>query len=171
MSHLNVEIKAKCSNQFKIRNILKDKKSDFKGVDHQIDTYFRVNKGRLKLREGNIENHLIHYIRDNKEGPKQSKVTLFKNEPENSVKEILLKSLGVLIVVDKKREIHFIDNVKFHIDNVAGLGTFIEIEAIDKDGDIGIEKLQEQCEEFLKLFEIKEEDLLSNSYSDMLLEK
>ena len=39
MSHLNVEIKAKCSNQFKIRNILKDKKSDFKGVDHQIDTY------------------------------------------------------------------------------------------------------------------------------------
>ena len=96
---------------------------------------------------------------------------MFKNEPENSVKEILLKSLGVLIVVDKKREIHFIDNVKFHIDNVAGLGTFIEIEAIDKDGDIGIEKLQEQCEEFLKLFEIKEEDLLSNSYSDMLLEK
>ena len=71
-----IEIKARCSELDKARKILQGKHADFKGVDHQIDTYFRVNLGRLKLREGTIENHLIHYERENKEGPKQSKVLL-----------------------------------------------------------------------------------------------
>jgi predicted adenylyl cyclase CyaB len=71
--------------------------------------------------------------------------------------------------VDKKREIHFIDNVKFHIDIVDGLGNFIEIEAIDMDGSISEAKLLEQCQFYIKLFGVEEEDLLENSYSDMLL--
>ena len=73
--------------------------------------------------------------------------------------------------MDKKREIYFIDNVKFHIDGVEDLGTFIEIEAIDKDGSIGKEKLLEQCQSFLDLFKIPQEDLISVSYSDLLLRK
>ncbi len=85
------------------------------------------------------------------------------------MKEILTKALGILVVVDKKREIYFIDNVKFHIDAVEGLGTFIEIEAIDNDGDIGKKRLLEQCESFLDLFKIAQEDLISVSYSDLLL--
>lgn len=67
MMHLNIEIKAKSNNQDAIREILKSKNADVKGIDHQIDTYFNVNFGRLKLREGNIENHLIHYQREDKE--------------------------------------------------------------------------------------------------------
>jgi len=67
MTILNIEIKAKSNNQDKIRELLKSKHADFKGVDHQIDTYFKVNFGRLKLREGNIENNLIHYNRENRE--------------------------------------------------------------------------------------------------------
>ncbi len=67
MPHINIEIKAKSNNQDMIRKILQSKNADFKGVDHQIDTYFKVNVGRLKLREGNIENSLIHYQRENKE--------------------------------------------------------------------------------------------------------
>ena len=73
-----------------------------------------------------------------------------------------------MAVVDKKREIYFIDNVKFHIDKVKGLGNFIEIEAIDKTGKIGKKKLLEQCNYYIKLFGIKNTDLLSNSYSDLL---
>ncbi|MBU0661014.1 class IV adenylate cyclase [Patescibacteria group bacterium] len=168
---LNIEIKAKSNNQEAIRDILKSKNADFKGVDHQIDTYFKVNNGRLKLREGNIENKLIHYQRENKEGPKQSDVTLYNFVPNSSLKDILTKSLGILTIVDKKREIYFIDNVKFHIDVVEDLGTFVEIEAIDKDGSIGKEKLLEQCNFYLNLFEICEEDLISLSYSDLLLKK
>ena len=171
MTHINIEIKAKSNNQDAIREILKSKNADFKGVDHQIDTYFKVNNGRLKLREGKIENHLIHYQRKNKEGPKQSDVTLFKSDPKSSLKEILTKALGILVVVNKKREIYFIDNVKFHIDIVEDLGTFVEIEAIDNDGTIGKDKLLEQCQFFLDLFKISQEDLISVSYSDLLLQK
>ena len=171
MAHINIEIKAKSNNQDAIREILKSKTADFKGIDHQIDTYFKVNNGRLKLREGKIENHLIHYQRENKEGPKQSDVTLFKSDPKSSLKEILTKALGILVVVDKKREIYFIDTVKFHIDVVEDLGTFVEIEAIDNDGTIGKDKLLEQCQFFLDLFKISQEDLISVSYSDLLLKK
>lgn len=171
MAHVNIEIKAKSNNQDEIREILKSKNADFKGVDHQIDTYFKVNNERLKLREGRIENHLIHYQRENKEGPKQSDVTLFKSDPKSSLKEILTKALGILVVVDKKREIYFIENVKFHIDVIEDLGTFVEIEAIDNDGTIGKDKLLEQCQFFLDLFKISQEDLISVSYSDLLLQR
>ena len=126
--------------------------------------------GRLKLREGNIENNLIYYEREDKPGIKESKVILYKANPDKALKQILEKTLGVSVIVDKLREIFWIDNVKFHIDKVKGLGTFVEIEAIDYEGKIGKDKLFEQCKEYLDLFEIPEEDLISCSYSDLLAE-
>lgn len=170
MSHLNVEIKARCADQNKVREILKSKQADFKGIDHQVDTYFKVYFGRLKLREGNIENFLVYYDREDKEGPKESKVILFKNEPGSTLKEILTTANGVLVVVDKNREIYFIENVKFHIDTVKDLGSFMEIEAIDTDGSIGKEKLYAQCQEYMKILGISEADLIFCSYSDLILE-
>lgn len=71
-------------------------------------------------------------------------------------------------MVDKQREIFFLENVKFHLDQVVGLGTFVEIEAIDEYGSLGEAYLQKQCEHYLALFEIQPEELLTNSYSDML---
>ncbi|MFH1608641.1 MAG: class IV adenylate cyclase [Patescibacteria group bacterium] len=167
--HKNIEIKAKCSDFKKIRKILISQKADFKGIDHQIDTYFKINNGRLKLREGNIENDLIFYNRENKKGPKKSEVILLKNNPKSSLKKILEASLGKLIVVDKHREIFFIKNVKFHLDKVKNLGTFVEIEAIDKKGNFSEKKLLEQCNFYLKLFRISKKDLVNNSYSDLLI--
>jgi predicted adenylyl cyclase CyaB len=171
MKHLNIEIKAKSHNHSAIREILKSHHADFQGIDHQVDTYFKVNFGRLKLREGSIENFLIHYDRENIEGPKQSNVILFKSNPESSLKEILVKALGILVVVDKQREIYFIDNVKFHLDTVANLGEFIEIEAIDNTGNISKDLLLQQCQTYLDLFKILPADLVSVSYSDLLLQK
>lgn len=164
-----IEIKAKSDNSDKIRQILKDKSARFEGIDHQVDTYFNAPKGRLKLREGNIENHLIHYFRGNQAGPKKSEVLLYKTTPESSLKDILKTSLGILTVVDKKREIYFLENVKFHIDVVKNLGHFIEIEAIDTDGSISEEKLLKQCQFYIELFGIKNADLVEVSYSDLLL--
>ncbi|MBI1782965.1 MAG: class IV adenylate cyclase [Sphingobacteriales bacterium] len=169
--HLNVEIKARCTNPDRIRNYLKENKADFKGTDLQRDTYFNVPTGRLKLRQGNIENSLIHYERENQSGPKSSHVSLYRVENGDVLRNVLLNALGEKVTVEKQREIYFIDNVKFHLDEVPGLGTFAEIEAIDKDGSIGKERLQEQCEFYLKAFGIKEIDLLTDSYSDMLLNK
>ncbi|MFX0181570.1 MAG: class IV adenylate cyclase [Candidatus Hodarchaeota archaeon] len=170
MPHVNIEFKAKCSNPDHIREILKSLNAEFKGTDNQIDSYFKVHSGRLKLREGNIETALIYYERKDKEGPKQSDVTLFHPDPSKvaPLREILTKILGIKVIVDKEREIYFIGNVKFHIDSIKGLGSFMEVEAIDIDGTIGIKKLQEQCRYYLHLFKISEKDLISQSYSDLL---
>ena len=144
--------------------------AESKGTDLQTDTYFKVGNGRLKLREGNIENALIFYNRENIAGPKMSQVNLFQvNEDSDMLKQILINANGIKVVVKKKREIWFIDNVKFHIDEVEGLGSFVEIEAIDKDGSLGFEKIQEQCNHYLHQFNITEENLLTHSYSDLLM--
>lgn len=169
MGHLNVEIKAKCNNQNAIREYLRFNDAQFKGTDHQVDTYFKVPNGRLKLREGKIENYLIHYERSNNEGPKQTKVTLYKSNPGSTLKEALSKALGVLVVVDKIRDIYFIENVKFHVDEVEGLGTFMEIEARDIDGRIGVDVLTKQCNKYLKVMGIRNNDLVTLSYSDLLI--
>jgi predicted adenylyl cyclase CyaB len=171
MKHINIEIKARCREQESIRKILRSEHAECKGTDHQTDTYFRVGHGRLKLREGNIENNLIHYRRDDKEGPRQSDVQLFRSDPGSSLKEILTKALGILVVVKKKREIWFIGNVKFHLDQVEGLGMFVEIEAIGQDGVTGSDSLLRQCRHYLRLFRIADKDLVPVSYSDMLMEK
>ena len=76
---------------------------------------------------------------------------------------------GILIVVDKQREIWFVDNVKVHLDEVRGLGRFVEIEAIDTDEISTEDALRQQCESLMQRFNIKEDDLLTSSYSDMLL--
>lgn len=167
---INSEIKAKCDNHAKIRDYSVSHGADFKGTDHQIDTYFAVSKGRLKLREGSIENNLIFYERNDNAGPKQSAITFSPIEKGSSIRAVLEKALGVRIVVDKHREIYFIGNVKFHLDKVEGLGMFMEIEAIDWDGKIGANKLREQCEYYAKELGIAKTDLVVGSYSDLLLQ-
>jgi len=170
MSHQNIEIKARCADASFIRQFLIDHMAEFKGVDEQTDTYFNVNTGRLKLRQGNIENSLIFYNRENIAGPKMSQVNLFPVGSESDLlKQILINANGIKVVVKKKREIYFIDNVKFHIDEVDGLGSFVEIEAIDKDGSLGLEKITEQCAHYLQQLNIADEHLLTHSYSDLLM--
>jgi predicted adenylyl cyclase CyaB len=169
--HLNFEFKAKTSDIKKLEELLLTRDPLFVGEDHQIDTYFTVPHGRLKLREGNIENALIHYERTNTADAKQSDVILYQHQPDASLKQLLTKALGVKVVVDKKRRIYFIDNVKFHFDQVEGLGTFVEVEAIDKDGTVGLEKLKEQCAVYTNLFQVDKADFIAGSYSDLLLAK
>ena len=168
---LNVEIKAKAISHSFAKNYLDSNNAKFIGVDHQIDTYYKVANGRLKLREGTIESNLIHYVRGNQAGPKQSDILLYKSNPSSNLKQILAKANGILCRVDKYRRIYFIDNVKFHLDEVENLGTFIEIEAIDETGEKGIDKLQEQCNFYIDALKIKATDLIEVSYSDFFLQK
>jgi adenylate cyclase class 2 len=170
MSYLNIEIKARCADPSLVRQYLLSNAAEFKGTDHQTDTYFHVPNGRLKLREGNIENNLIYYERDNQAGPKSSHFNLVKVEDAMGLKQVLTKSNGIKVVVEKKREIYYIGNVKFHIDEVPGLGSFIEIEAGNILADLSREELNEQCNHYLKVFGVGEDDLVSVSYSDMLLD-
>ena len=170
-SYNNTEIKAKCTDLSAIRMILKSKNAQYIGKDFQTDTYFNVKKGRLKLREGTIENFLIFYDRKNIKGPKKSSVILFKTESDASLKMMLSKALGILVVIKKHREIYFIDNTKFHLDSVKKLGSFVEIEAIGSGQKPNKKRLLKECQHYLELFNISEEDLIAESYSDMLIGK
>lgn len=171
MDIVNIEIKARCSEPHNVEEFLLKESADFVGTDHQVDTYFNVPTGRLKLREGNIENALIHYHRENISGPKKSDVLLYKTTPNSGLKKLLSESLGVKVVIDKQRKIFFIENIKFHIDIVEGLGSFVEIEAIDETGKEDEAKLFEQCQRYLTKFRIKQSELVDVSYSDLLLQK
>ncbi len=169
MKIINYEFKAKADHIVDLENKLLSLQPLFIGTDHQIDTYYNIEQGRLKLREGNIENSLIHYERSDFASAKQSNILLYQHSPSSSLKEILEKVHGIKVIIDKKRKIYFIDNVKFHFDIVDQLGTFIEVEAIDKDGSHSIEKLKEQCDYYANFFNIQQQDFISQSYSDLLL--
>jgi adenylate cyclase, class 2 len=171
MKYINIEIKARTDKPGFVRDYLRKAGADYKGTDLQTDTYFRVPSGRLKLRQGKIENNLIFYDRPNQEGPKQSDFMLHPVQDSDGLKTILTKALGIKVTVTKKREIYYINNIKFHIDELEGLGSFVEIEAGNKLADLSVEQLNEQCRFYMQELGIAGEDLLSNSYSDMLLEK
>lgn len=167
----NIEFKATVKNIDALEAKLLTLNPEFKGLDHQVDTYFTVAKGRLKLREGNIENSLIHYERANQSAAKLSDILLYEHLPSPTLKEILKKHLGVKVVVDKLRKIYFIENVKFHFDEVKELGQFIEVEAIGKEEEVDTEILESQCKKYFTFFGLHEEDLVDRSYSDLILEK
>jgi predicted adenylyl cyclase CyaB len=169
MAYLNIEIKARTNDAGYVRTYLQHHNAQYKGLDNQTDTYFNSPNGRLKLREGNIENNLIYYERTDQAGPKSSHFHLVKVEDAKGLKEVLTKSIGIKVVVNKSREIYYIDNVKFHIDEVPGLGSFVEIEAGNVFVDLKKEELQAQCDHYMKELKIDPSDLIEVSYSDMLL--
>ena len=171
MPTVNFEFKAKTTQLNDLEKKLLTLNPKFIGEDNQADTYFNVSSGRLKLREGNIENSLIYYERTNTAGAKRSDILLYHHGPDKALKNILIKINGIKVVVDKRRKIYFIDNVKFHFDWVEGLGTFVEVEAIDSTGDIGIDKLKEQCEFYSAFLGIAATDYIASSYSDMILDQ
>ena len=168
MSHLNVEVKARCDDPDRVRKLLAEQNAEFKGTDHQVDTYFDCPAGRLKLREGNIEHSLIHYDRQDLPGPKQALVALCHPRPDPALRAVLSAALGVRQVVRKTREIYFIDNVKFHVDAVEGLGSFVEIEAQTVAGRRSERELLAQCRRYIDLLGIAPEDLVDASYSDLV---
>lgn len=169
MKVLNFEFKARLRNAAHVRSILKSQRARFLGTDHQVDTYFRVPEGRLKIREGRIENSLIFYRRTNSAHARRSAVEMMLLPRRHSVRSILSSALKILAVVDKRREIYFAGNVKIHLDRVRGLGAFVEVEAMTRTGDI--RKVRAQAAKFQKLFAIPNSDIVPLSYSDLILKK
>lgn len=168
MNIRNYEFKAKVDDLDKYENKLLTLNPVLIGTDNQVDTYFNVSKGRLKLREGNIENALINYNREDEHGSKLSEVILYQHKPDRALKDILALQLGVKIIINKKRKIYFIDNVKFHFDVVFALGTFIEVEAIDSNNVFTTGDLKNQCDHYLEFFALDKSALLDKSYSDLV---
>lgn len=171
MKGVTIELKARCPNPVRIRAILRSRRAIFKGLDRQSDTHFCVPCGRLKLREGRIENALIHYRRANQKDLKRCDAFLYKCRGAKALKKILKMAFGILAIVDKTREIYFLGNVKFHIDCVKKLGSFVEIEAFGGKGLRDMAGLRKQCHFYQDLLGISKKDLLADSYSDQILRR
>jgi hypothetical protein len=107
--------------------------------------------------------------RPNQAGPKESDVLLHPVTAGDELRALLTAALGVLVTVEKRREIYYLGNVKFHVDQVSGLGGFVEIEACG-EADAERSALLAQCREYMRLFHIADRDLVERSYSDLLLE-
>lgn len=169
MKRINFEFKARLKRDTVVRMALKNLRARYIGTDHQVDTYFNVPSGRLKIREGRIENALIFYQRANARRARRSKIEMMMLPPRNSIRAILTGAIGVRVVVDKRREIYFVGNVKVHLDRVRGLGKFVEVEAISRGRNLT--KAREQARKFQRLFGIKASDIVPQSYSDLILAK
>ena len=167
----NIEIKARLESLSAARECAKRLGARFEGVDHQIDTYFRVPNGRLKLRESSLEGpRLIPYLRADQGGPKKSDYALIRMDAPLGAKskELLSAILGVETVVEKKREIHHIENVRVHLDDVRGLGAFLEFEAVYADDTPeAAERESARVRELLREFGVAPEALLRGSYREM----
>ena len=169
MKIVNFEFKARINDEQRVRATLKTLNARSIGTDHQVDTYFRVPAGRLKVREGRIENTLIFYRRSNARRARQSAVEMMLLPRRNSLRAILERALPTLAVVDKRREIYFVKNVKIHLDQVRQLGKFLEVEAISRTGDVKI--IRSQARHFQRLFGVTAKDIVAESYSDLILAK
>jgi homotetrameric cytidine deaminase len=132
------------------------------GVIVQRDTYFRVASGRLKLREEEPgEAHLISYVRPDDADVRVSSYRVVP-APDGTL-AALTETLGVDVVVEKRRHLLLWETVRIHLDEVTGLGSFIELEAVaQSDSDLSRERAQvEQLRAELGIGELRE-----GSYSD-----
>ena len=169
MAHLNVEVKARYDDPQAALAALLAAGAVLAGAEEQVDTYFRVPHGRLKLRRSGLENALIGYDRPDADGPRASVVRLHPLGPERTLDEALLGALDVLVVVVKRRSVLWAGDVKLHVDEVEGLGSFVEVEAVDLTGERPAHELEALCRHWSAVLGIRPEDVEPRSYSDLLL--
>jgi predicted adenylyl cyclase CyaB len=138
------------------------------GIEAQTDTYFRVPHGRLKLRV--IDDAfavLIWYERPDGVTARLSAYHLVPVPDPLALKTALSGALGVRGDVRKRREILLWYNVRIHLDDVAGLGTFVEFEAVlgpEDDERTAVECLDELCRQLA----IQPAERIGSCYADML---
>jgi len=166
----NIEIKAAYPELAKARAICEKLNATFVGIDHQTDTYFKVPNGRLKLRESSLSGaYLIPYLRPNESGPKKSEYARLTVEEVEKTKALFTQILGLDLVVKKSREIYLIGNVRVHLDEVEGAGSFFEFEAVYSEDSAEQRAVEERkVNELLKTFAISPEALQTSSYQQLV---
>jgi predicted adenylyl cyclase CyaB len=164
----NLELKARYADLDAAAALLRDLGARDTGVELQLDTYFRVPAGRLKLREiDGQETVLIGYMRPDEGGARTSNYQLVPVDDAAAMKAVLTDTLGVRGVVAKRRHIWLWQNVRIHLDDVTGLGTFVEFEAvITSPADEAAAPAQ--LDRLAHLLAINPDDRIAPSYADLL---
>jgi predicted adenylyl cyclase CyaB len=166
----NIEIKARLGDFSQARSRATAMAQEPALRLQQTDTYFNVPEGRLKLREKEGAEQgaeLIFYRRDNISGPRTSDYEITPiPEPEKTL-EMLKAHFGIKTIVRKKRTVYLIDNIRIHLDEVEGLGAFIEIEIIVPPDDSGAHA-GALMSELMAQLSIDQNNLLDCSYCDLM---
>ena len=141
------------------------------GVLEQRDTYFAGRRGRLKLRQQDgSAAELIAYRRPDATEPEESAFIRAESADAETVREALDAALGTTVVVVKRRRLFEWENVRIHLDDVEGLGTFIELEALVGPGLNDREEAARKVARLRSELEISDDALVAVGYSDLLLD-
>jgi adenylate cyclase class IV len=149
-------------------------------VERQVDVYFTVSRGRLKLRRrwtaavprvGAVPDReqpceLIAYGRPDTAGARRSDYLLLPLPPETRVEDVLELAAGLDARVEKVRTVFLHDNVRIHLDEVQGLGSFLELEAV-LDETCGEAQAKEKIERLRRHLGIRDGDLVAGSYREL----
>jgi predicted adenylyl cyclase CyaB len=164
----NLELKARCADLASARRVVEQLGARSGGTEIQTDTYFHVAHGRLKLRE--IESQaafLISYDRPDHDAARISAYHLVPVADADGLKAALAAALGVRGQVRKRRQIYFWHNVRIHLDEIDGLGSFVEFEAV-----LSSEQDESESAAHLEMLRhslaLEPADLISRSYADLL---
>jgi predicted adenylyl cyclase CyaB len=167
----NIELKARYPDLQKARNIVLALGAEQAPAEKQHDTYFVVPSGRLKLRRRQVvsrpaQSEMIWYRRPDQAGPRGSDYTRVSVQDGLALMELLSDALGRQAEVVKQRAIYMHEGVRIHLDEVVGLGSFIEFEAI-VDEQCDAEQARQKVERLQAQFEIDPASIVAGSYCDL----
>lgn len=164
----NIELKARYDNLELARKIAEEIGATWTAQLMQIDTYFSVPQGKLKLREeSGSPAQLITYYRPAQIEARPSDYLIYHSQNPGELSAVLRQVLSVEYVVEKERILFLWQNVRIHLDSVRGLGDFIEFEAVISD--IDDESVSYQRIQFLQTrFGIAKDQLMSDGYLELL---
>ncbi len=167
----NIEIKARARDFRGMRSRAEALTDTPVQVIAQEDTFFTVGQGRLKLRVRKANPaQLIYYERPDQDGPKRSDYQIFETGDPDALKLTLSRALGVRGVVRKTRYLYMVGQTRVHLDDVEGLGQFMELEVVmrpeqpDADG-------QAIARDLMSKLGVEQSDLLEGAYMDLLEER
>jgi predicted adenylyl cyclase CyaB len=164
----NIEIKAYARNFDEIRRraeMLSDLPVE---IIPQEDIFFHTSQGRLKLRVLSAnQGQLIYYTRPDQEGPKRSDYHIsVTSDPEN-LKHVLELAYGIRGVVRKTRYLYLVGQTRVHLDDVEGLGQFMELEVVLGERQSDAEG-QAIAENLMTRLGVEKSDLREGAYMDLL---
>lgn len=164
----NIEIKARARDFAELRRRAEALSDGPLQIIPQVDTFFNTAQGRLKLREfGPARAQLVFYSRPDGSGPKRSDYQLFETSDPENLKAVLEPALGVRGVVRKTRYLYLVGQTRVHLDDVEGLGQFLELEVVMSEGQPDSEG-QAIAQSLMRKLGVLDEDLLQGAYMDML---
>lgn len=167
----NVEIKAQVDSLAAIEPLAAALSGQEPVFIAQDDTFFTCTHGRLKLRafaDGTGE--LIFYQRADDTGPKESFYVISPTDSPSTLRDALTRAYGAIGRVKKQRTVFMAGRTRIHLDNVDGLGEFLELEVVLRDGE-SAEAGMEEARTLMQSLGVAPTQLLSGAYLDLLADR